>query len=216
MKYQNPMEYWINNQFEEMYQDIDDPWGCAAHCNSLDNQIFRLMLMEDFNKISFNTPKKVLDIGCGTGDATYQIFSILSRGGVNLIEMIGIDVSLTAIQKATQKYSSIKFQNKNIMYDEIESRFDLILLSEVIWYILDDIHGVFRKALRSLNPGGKLAIKQYFPKDQKIGKQVIDGFQGFETFLDELQTDLPFRVVSNILTSHNSQEKVLLMKLERI
>ncbi|EFA74437.1 Probable Methyltransferase [Raphidiopsis brookii D9] len=215
MKYQNPMEYWINNQFEEMYQDIDDPWGCAAHCNSLDNQIFRLMLIENFNKISFNSPKKVLDIGCGTGDATYQVFSILSMGG-NLIEMIGIDVSLTAIQKATQKYPSIKFQNKNIMYDEIESCFDLILLSEVIWYILDDINGVFQKVLRSLNPGGKLAIKQYFPKDQKIGKQVIDGFQGFETFLDELQTDLPFRVVSNILTSHNSHEKVLLMKLERI
>ncbi|PNK05100.1 class I SAM-dependent methyltransferase, partial [Cylindrospermopsis raciborskii] len=81
MKYQNPMEYWVNNQFEEMYQDIDDPWGCSAHCNSLDNQIFRLMLMEDFNKISCNTPKKVLDIGCGTGDATYQIFSIINGGG---------------------------------------------------------------------------------------------------------------------------------------
>lgn len=210
------MEYWVNNQFEEMYQDIDDPWGCSDHCNSLDNQIFRLMLMEDFNKISCNTPKKVLDIGCGTGDATYQIFSTISGGGVSLIEMIGIDVSLTAIQKAIQKYPSIKFYNKNIMWDEIESSFDLILLSEIIWYILDDLHGVFHKALRSLNPGGTLAIKQYFPKDQKIGKQVIDGLQGFENFLDELQTDLPFRVVSHIVTSHDSHEKVLLMKLERI
>lgn len=209
MKYQNHTDYWVNGEFERMYQDIDDPWGCSAHSDSFDNQVFRLMVLENLTKLSAND-KKILDIGCGTGDSTYQLFSLIS----NPVEMTGIDTSLTAISKATEKYGSIKFENKNILFDDIDSGFDCICLSEVIWYILDDLYAVFSKLSSSLNINGVIAIKQYFPNDQKFGKEILDGLLGFENFIDSIRFN--FEKTSNIIIDHGFSGKVILITLKKI
>jgi SAM-dependent methyltransferase len=211
MKYQNPMQYWLKGEFEEMYQDIDDPWGCAASSDSFDNEIFRLMVSQDF--MNLTQKAKILDIGCGSGDSTHRLLSLI-LSSVDVVEMSGIDVSLTAISKANQRYPSINFQVKNILFDDIDSELNCICLSEVIWYILDDLRGVFGKLVNSLAAGGIVAIKQYFPNDQRIGREVVDGLFGFRNFLDSLKSDL--NKVSDIVVDHGSSGKVLLVKLRKV
>lgn len=207
MKYKDQKLYWLNGEFEAMYQDIDDPWGCAASVNSLDNKVFRLMILHDL--LNLNCKLKILDIGCGTGDSSHRLFSLIP----NAVEMSGIDISSTAISKANQRYPVINFQVKNILLDDIDQELSCICLSEIIWYILDDLSTVFAKLLSSLSPGGILAIKQYFPNDQKIGREIIDGLCGFKNFLYSLESTSK---ISDIVIDHGSSGKVLLVKLKKV
>ena len=47
MKYTNQKDYWVDpvtcehrNDFNEMYRDINDPWGCRQSAESLSNHLF--------------------------------------------------------------------------------------------------------------------------------------------------------------------------------
>lgn len=59
-----------------------------------------------------------------------------------------------------------------------------------------------------------MAIKQYFPNDQKIGREVVDGLHGFKDFIASLKTD--FYKVSELIIDHGSSGKVLLIKIKRV
>jgi SAM-dependent methyltransferase len=209
MKYKNCTDYWLNKgnmtfrgEFEEMYRDIDDPWGCKKGASSLNNRLFLELL---FGERRFES---VLDVGCGLGSFTS---SILTRNGGGRIT--GCDISETAIEKASATYPHIEFVVRNILTDNLDDLgvFDVIVLSEVLWYILDDIEGVFKKAAKSLSESGILGIHQYFPDDQKFGRNMIDGLDGFESFIKN-STD--FHISRKVL-SYTEDGRVLLAQLER-
>ena len=47
MKYQKPIEFWVEPKtgkprydFEAMYKNISDPWGCSKNIDSLATRIF--------------------------------------------------------------------------------------------------------------------------------------------------------------------------------
>lgn len=68
MKHKSCTDYWLNadtmslrGEFEEMYRDIDDPWGCQKGCESLNNRVFGELL---FYGRKFG---RILDVGYGLG-----------------------------------------------------------------------------------------------------------------------------------------------------
>ena len=72
MKYSTRAEYWVDPksgipryEFNELYQDYSDPWGCGKDFNSIVNRLFLEIL---FPPSKFY--KSFLDIGCGTGELT--------------------------------------------------------------------------------------------------------------------------------------------------
>jgi len=207
MKYSSCTDYWLDKEknvlrgeFEQMYKDIEDPWGCYKYADSLNNKIFLEIL---FYKRQF---KKVLDIGCGLGGFTNLLFQ-RNGGGI-----IGIDISKTAIEKAKKRYPYIQFTVGNIITDDLKERFDLIVMSEVIWYILDGIKDVFRKLYLSLEcHDSVLGIHQYFPDDQKFGRDIINGLEGFETFIKK-ETDFAFK--NKVISFGESEGRVLLATLK--
>ncbi len=209
MKYKSCTDYWLNTdnmtlrgEFEEMYRDVDDPWGCQKSFDSLNNRVFIELL---FYNRKF---ERILDIGCGLGGFTNCLFKKNEN-----VEIIGCDTSPIAILKASGSYPQIKFIEKNIQTEEICNLgfFDLIVLSEVIWYILDDIGGVFAKISKSLSRTGIVGIHQYFPDNQRFGNNVINGIAGFEEFIKN-KTDLN---ISSKVVSYNEDGKVLLASMER-
>jgi len=207
MKYKSCTDYWLNKDdlslrgdFESMYQDIDDPWGCGEFSDSINNKLFCEMI---FHKRDFST---ILDIGSGLGNLTEKLFAY-SRGS----KVTGWDISETATSKAAKKYPKIIFENKNIMLDTIDNPFDLITIAEVMWYFLDNIDDVFMKTYNGLNKDGVLAIHQYFPKDQNFGKDVIEGLEGFEGFIEN---KTGFKFVNKIV-SHVDDGQVLLALLKK-
>jgi SAM-dependent methyltransferase len=216
MKYETCTDYWLDTkdwsfkgEFEEMYRDIDDPWGCQKYADSLNNRIF-LELLFDGNK----RYKRILDIGCGLGGFTHNLF-LKNSGG----EVIGCDISSTAIKKASNLYPKIKFVTKNILTDEIDNMgmFNLVILSELIWYILDGIEEVFKKIEKVLSKDGTVGIHQYFLDNQRYGKEIINGLFGFENFLqNKTNFQIDKKVVSYIAADGSQADGcVLLATLKR-
>ncbi len=209
MKYSSCTDYWLKSEpekdsmslrgdFEGMYQDIDDPWGCLEHSDSINNKLFLEML---FHKNNFTN---VLDIGCGLGGLTNNLLNYNSEASV-----VGWDISETAIIKAKNRYPRLKFYNKNIIIDDLDSSsYELIILSEVLWYFLDEINMVFERITKGLTDDGIVGIHQYFPSKQKFGKKTIDGVNGFERFI-ECHTDLKF--MRKVVSYHGGDQVLLAM-----
>jgi len=208
MSAKNCTDYWLDREtmsfvgdFEGMYRDIADPWGCDAEADGLNNQLFLELLC---HRRSYQS---ILDIGCGLGGFTDRLWR-RNGGG----RAVGADVALTAVAKATARYPNIDFRVLNVLTDQIDGSYDLILLSEVLWYLLDDLPGVFRKLSRALAGDGLLGVKQYFPEVQRFGAEKLQGVHGFAEFLRE-KTD--FRFVAQVVSHHSQDGTVLLGLLER-
>jgi SAM-dependent methyltransferase len=117
----------VSRDFEALYRSEDDPWDIgAARSERYDNY---LAITQPF------AGRSVLDIGCGFG-------SFLSRFRETGARLEGVEVSATAIDKGKERFPFIAFhQGSADALDKIEAlaeaRFDLIICSDVIYY-LDD------------------------------------------------------------------------------
>jgi len=105
------------------------------------------------NFISFLVPenKRVIEIGCGTGDLLFKLKP--SYG-------LGVDISEKMIELARQKNSNPKIEFKVGAIGDVDGLFDYIILSDLIGY-LPDIEEFFRKLPRIMHPQSKLIITQY-------------------------------------------------------
>ncbi len=121
----------------------------------IDNNNFTyLNIIEAINK-RIDPLQKVLDIGCGVGTLAYFI---ANKGN----KVMGIDVSKKAIKAATENAkrlnleSQITFKTMNFPLVIPKERFDLIILSEVLEHIEDEILAL--KNTYSLLVNGGIAI----------------------------------------------------------
>ena len=111
--------------FEEMYQNEDcnnyDSWF-QEDLTHLGKQISLTLL----NRYNFNS---ILDIGCGKGTFTHLLKKANNQ-------VIGTDISETAIMKAKSKYRGVEFLT--LTANEalgLRKHWDLVILSEVLSYI---------------------------------------------------------------------------------
>jgi len=176
IKSKNYQDYIIKDgkfigEFEEMYQNIDDPWH---HKNAATLQYDLVLYLIDKYKIC-SKGGKILDIGCGKGAFTARFKKARPK-----TQILAVDISPTAIKKAKQKYRhlGIDFRVMNIKkeYKNIKNRFDLIIISQLMWYILLDFRSIVNYLIKNtLKKGGYLLINQAFykPRVQKYGKEII-------------------------------------------
>jgi len=121
-------EYIIKNNkfirdFESMYKNISDPWNQE---NSNHGDLENLILL---TKEYITNPKNILDIGCATG-----YFSIIVNKIFSGSDYIGTDISSSAINKASEKFTS-KFLTDDIRINNQSfiNQFDLIMCSKTIY-----------------------------------------------------------------------------------
>lgn len=175
-KYQRYQDYVIRDgrlvgEFEEMYRDFDDPWGQSVHeAHALD----KIVGMELASK---HGHRRALEYGCGLGHYTEQL-------GCRLGYAAGIDISGTAIARATERYPEREF-----FVDDITGRGplltvrpDILIFAEITWYVLGKL-GEFKKLIAECCPGIGFVhlLTIYPPGTQKYGAEY------FRT-LDEIRT----------------------------
>ena len=105
MKYATQTEYWTDPEsckpryeFEQLYKDIADPWGCSENFNSFSNRLFLELIFRPGRKY-----ENILDLGCGQGFLT-NLIQLKNEGGT-----IGADISATAVNKAKNTFPQIPF-----------------------------------------------------------------------------------------------------------
>lgn len=168
--------------FEGLYCDQEDPWNQSGRTGEIkdyyDNSRKRL---EDLLKIS--NPESILEVGCGLGYTT----NIIQRCVPNC-KVVGLDISETAVKKAKFLFPDLDFLSGNIMSPSIETtiKYDVVILNQLLWYILEDLEIVFSNCRDLLHPDGKIIISQAFlktPQDQKYGREICDGFEGLMNYI---------------------------------
>ena len=179
-------QLWLDGKFEDIYVKEEDPWGCLKQANQFNNRLFVEMMFLFTTAKPFN---RILDIGCGLGG-----LSDLIRMWAGGNSVLGVDTSLTAVNKAQSRYQQCDFLQWNILTDPSEilydrqygDRFDLIVMSEVLWYVCQKMDFVLEKIKTELLSGkGNFAIHQYFPEDQKYLCEYIDGMMEFELIMKQ-------------------------------
>ncbi len=182
-KYRDPSDYWwdkatnsMRGDFESMYVDIDDPWNCSGTVDSVCNDLFLALLQK-------KAPiKRLLDVGCGAGALTHRMYQELALPPGGGSEFIGYDISATAIQRATADYGGpeLTFRTGDCTQGlATEGLFDVIIMSEILWYVLADIDQLLQRFAKLLTDGGICAIHQYFPIRQSFAQNDCAGITGF-------------------------------------
>lgn len=157
--------------FEEMYQNVDDPWH-HGEAKAIPYDMV-LHLLGRYQVCSAGG--KILDIGCGKGAFTARLARHCPDAAIK-----AIDISPTAINKAQEQYGSskIEFQVMDIQKElkNITDDFDLIVVSDVMWYILPKFKEIMgHLSGHILRERGYLIINQtlYKPGQQKYGKEIV-------------------------------------------
>lgn len=158
-------------EFEEMYKNIEDPW-CIGDATEIQYDLVLYLL--DRHTVCLKSGS-ILDIGCGKGAFTYRI-----KKARPYCDIMGVDISETAIIKARNLYQSegIDFRTIDVEkeYRNILRKYDLIILSQIVWYILPHLEEIILYLLKSgLKKNGYLLINQAFykPDEQTYGKGIL-------------------------------------------
>lgn len=163
-------------EFENMYNDYNDPWS-QTECGQLATFTGTgLQMLERIKKSTKLT--RVLELGCGLGEFANRIHSIG-------YDILGIDISPTAIKKARARYPKIEFKEADINNYQMILDFkpDIIVMSEITWYILDDLKSFLSFVKLNLPNSLILHLLSTYPRgSQSYGKEYFIDMDGILEF----------------------------------
>lgn len=137
-----PSELWDGGSYGEN----------TGHHRAFDDQIF--------DSLRLTPGQSVLDIGCGVGDFTQRVATVVSPG-----QVVGIDQASSMIESATRANSTenLSFQvgaaqQLGVMFPEPES-FDVIVSVACLHWVPGSDHTeMLEQCHRLLRPGGRLVL----------------------------------------------------------
>src|SRR5262245_46737042 len=167
-KYARYQDYAIRDgqligEFEQMYKDFDDPWHqTSEHFASEKAAAINLLSRLKAN----HGIRRVLEFGCGLGEFSARIAAVG-------LEVIGIEISDTAIERARKRHGDrVEFMVGRFGDFELIKKAspDVIVMAEITWYVLDHLPG-FLVFLKSEMPSVYLLhlLATYPPGVQKYG-----------------------------------------------
>jgi peptidoglycan/xylan/chitin deacetylase (PgdA/CDA1 family)/SAM-dependent methyltransferase len=136
-------EYW-----EEVFAE-EDPWdyGHSAYESWKFDRTLSLLPARRF--------ARALELGCAEGHLTSRLAPLVGQ-------LIAIDISPTAIDRAKKRCAgldNVQCRVLNLATDPLPTKLDLILCSEVLFYLPPAaLDGIAAKIAASLKPGGLLLL----------------------------------------------------------
>jgi 2-polyprenyl-3-methyl-5-hydroxy-6-metoxy-1,4-benzoquinol methylase len=135
--------------FEEFYTVDPDPWKFAASPYERDKYALTLEAMP---KLRYHS---ALEVGCSIGVLTR---SLASRCDI----LVAIDAAQAPLVEAKRRcadLSSVRFQQMFVPEQWPVGDFDLILLSEVVYYLSrEDVSRLAVRVIKSLAKGGSVIL----------------------------------------------------------
>ena len=152
--------------------------------------------MKTINNLHLSPGSMILDVGCGTGAASFPASKITGNDG----RVIGIDISENLLLKARQKarelgLKNIEFIKKDMVEMDFEENAFEAVLAVFSIYFVDDMVNHVNNLWKFIKPGGKLAVTTWGPRI----------FEPFYTFWNnEIK-----RIRPELYSSFNPWERIL-------
>ena len=141
--------------FDKLYKDNSDPWQFATSDYEHGKYAATLASLPRDRYLS------ALEVGCSIGVLTQRV---AARCEV----MLALDLAASALNQARERCGTLKhvrFEQRRIPADWPEGRFDLILLSEVVYYLdRADVGELASRVEASLVPGGDIVLVHWLGK----------------------------------------------------
>jgi SAM-dependent methyltransferase len=202
MKYQD-LVIKDNNfigEFEKMYQEFSDPWNQSEEvCYS---SLSRRSVCYFLEKFDINS---IVEWGCGLGKTVNYIKENTGKD----VDILGIDISKTAIDKAKNFYPKLDFKVDNILNISQYNNFDCMFFAEITWYLLeekklDKIFNIMSKNFKGKNKFFIHNLSFYEDGIQQYGKDyfaTLDEFIEFCPFelLEKVQVDSKDGIASSAI-----------------
>lgn len=120
------------------YDQHWDEWGDMRAFGPASRHLRRLIAAA-MKRI--DPPKSVLDVGCGRGDLLLDVLAIHP----NVQTICGVDISQVGLTTAHKRLGKGEFRTLDISAEALPEKYDLVLCTDVVEHIIDDI-----AALRNL------------------------------------------------------------------
>ncbi|RIV18503.1 methyltransferase domain-containing protein [Fibrisoma montanum] len=159
--------------FDDIYRASDDPWQFAT--SDYERDKYQATLAALPNERYAN----VFEIGCSIGVLSAMLAQRCDR-------LLAVDASELPLRQARQRLAElpqVSVQQMSIPAQFPDDQFDLILLSEVGYYLtIDDLRRAQQLMHEHLQPGGHLLLVHWTPF---VPDYPLTGDQVHEVFLEQ-------------------------------
>lgn len=155
--------------FEKLYASNPDPWDFAGSAYE----------KEKYRKTLAALPRSryaaALEIGCSIGVLTRDLAARCDR-------LLALDAASTPLEQARRRcagFTHVRFEQRTVPGQWPAGTFDLILLSEVLYYFrLDDLHRLASEASESLAQRGDCVLVHWTGETNYplSGDEAVDAF----------------------------------------
>ncbi|MEP6925236.1 MAG: SAM-dependent methyltransferase [Pyrinomonadaceae bacterium] len=163
------------NYFEEVYRANADPWNFET------SEYERAKYAATLAALPQTHYQKAFEIGCSIGVLTKELAARCTK-------LLAIDVSDAALEKAQKrcaKLSQISFEKMQIPAEFPAAAFDLILVSEVGYYLApEDWQTATEKIAKHLELNGNVVLVHWIPfvhDYPQTGDEVHESFKRWTT-----------------------------------
>lgn len=101
--------------------------------------------------VPVNKNQSILDLGCGTGTLTAQLFDLAGT-------IVGVDSSVSMIVKAEEQYPNIKFMVCDALDLPFEEEFEVVF-SNAVFHWISDHNTLLKQVHKVLKPNGLLVCE---------------------------------------------------------
>ncbi|HWL71369.1 MAG TPA: trifunctional glycosyltransferase/class I SAM-dependent methyltransferase/polysaccharide deacetylase [Geminicoccus sp.] len=134
--------------WDEIFRE-PDPWDYT-------NPYEQLKYRQTLDAIGSGRIPRALELACAEGHFTRELASRVDH-------LVAADISATALKRAQDRCgssSNVEFALLNLCRDDLPGRFDLIVCSEVLYYVGDRVRlrEIAFKLARGLRTGGRLVM----------------------------------------------------------
>ena len=164
-----PPESWPPEVFERLYARDPDPWG--FHTSQYERDKYAATLAS----LPSGRFAAGFEVGCSIGVLTRQLAARCDT----LLAVDVAEAALVAARAACAGLDHVSFRRRRIPGGWPRGRFDLIVLSEVLYFLgAADLAATARRAVASLAPGGvALLVNWTGPTNSPItGDAAAQGF----------------------------------------
>ncbi len=179
-------------QFKQLYQKFESPWSQ----NEISLSASRNMTVINLKRYKISS---VLEYGCGLGYFSQMMFEVAN------CQIIGIDISETAIIKAKERFPHIDFKVGDIeQVVQFEgSGIDCILFPEITWYVLPKLDHFFSLLLKSFS--GKYFFHNLVFYQNNTQMYGVEYFKN----LDEFINYCPFKLVESVVRKPTNNDETI-------